>query len=272
MADKENCTHDCSTCGEKCSSRIEKYKPNEHSHIKKVYAVVSGKGGVGKSMVTSMLSTLARREGYNVGVLDADITGPSMGKEFGLTGLAQGCDYGIIPMETTGGIKVISMNMFLKNPTDPVVWRGSMINGAVQQFFTDVYWGDLDYMYIDMPPGTGDIPLTVYQSLPIDGIIIVTSPQDLVAMIVEKAVKMAKLMNVPIIGIVQNMSYFVCPSCKEKHYIFGKNDIEKIAKDNGIKITAELPIDGELTKLSDSGQMEGFKGDYLDDLIKELTK
>ena len=268
-----DCTHDCSTCGKAdCGSRIEKEKPNEHSNIKKIYAVVSGKGGVGKSMVTSMLSVATQRKGFKVGVLDADITGPSMCKEFGITGQAQGCEYGILPMELVTGIKVMSINMLLEKPSDPVVWRGPVIAGAVKQFYTDVYWGDVDYMYIDMPPGTGDVPLTVFQSLPVDGIIVVTSPQDLVTMIVEKAVKMAKLMNIPIVGIVQNMSYFECPNCHEKHYIFGEGKVEKVAKEYNIENIASLPISKELAKASDEGNMEWFEGDYLDNLVDVLTK
>ncbi|MCI7402043.1 MAG: Mrp/NBP35 family ATP-binding protein [Christensenella sp.] len=267
------CTHDCSSCGENCSSReIQKLKPNEHSSIKKIYAVVSGKGGVGKSMVTSMLSVLTNRKGYKVGVMDADITGPSMCNEFGLTGKTSGCDFGIMPMTTPTGIEVISMNMFLNNPSDPVVWRGSMLNGVINQFFQDVFWGDLDYLYIDMPPGTGDIPLTVFQSLPIDGIIVVTSPQDLVSMIVEKAVKMAKLMNVPIVGLVQNLSYFECPNCKNKHFIFGEGKIEEVARNYEIDSISYLPIDPKLAESSDNGMMEWFQGDYLDSLIEKITK
>ena len=268
-----DCTHDCSTCSQKdCGSRIEKEKQNEHSNIKKMYAVVSGKGGVGKSMVTSMLSVATARRGYKVGVLDADITGPSMAKEFGLEGQTQGCEYGILPMELVTGIKVMSINMLLDNPSDPVVWRGPVIAGAVKQFYTDVYWGDVDFMYVDMPPGTGDVPLTVFQSLPIDGIIVVTSPQDLVTMIVEKAVKMAKLMNVPIMGIVQNMSYFECPNCHEKHYIFGQGKVEKVAAQYDIKNVASLPISEKLAMMSDSGNMEWYEGTDLDNLVDALTK
>ena len=268
-----DCTHDCSTCGKSdCGSRIEKEKANEHSNIKKIYAVVSGKGGVGKSMVTSMLSVATAKKGYKVGVLDADITGPSMAKEFGLEGQTVGCEYGILPMEPTSNIKVISINMLLEKPTEPVVWRGPVIAGAVKQFFTDVYWGDIDYMYIDMPPGTGDVPLTVFQSLPVDGIIVVTSPQDLVSMIVEKAVKMAKMMNIPIVGIVQNMSYFECPKCHEKHYIFGEGKVEKVAAEYDIKNVASLPIAEDLAKMSDTGNMALFSENYLDNLVEEITK
>lgn len=269
------CTHDCSNCSENCSSKkqeIQKEKPNEHSKIKKIYAVVSGKGGVGKSMVTSMLSVLCARKGFSTAVLDADITGPSMCKEFGITARAEGCEYGILPYTLPTGIKVVSMNMFLDSPSDPVIWRGSMLNGVLTQFFKDVYWGDVDYMFIDMPPGTGDIPLTVFQSLPIDGIIVVTSPQELVSMIVEKAVKMANTMNIPILGLVQNMSYFVCDKCGEKHFIFGEGKVENVAKMYNIENVASLPIDANLAKTSDLGQMEWFKGDYLDNLIETLTK
>ena len=268
-----DCTHDCSTCGKTdCGSRIEKEKPNEHSNIKKIYAVVSGKGGVGKSMVTSMLSVATQRKGFKVGVLDADITGPSMCKEFGITGQAQGCEYGILPMELVTGIKVMSINMLLEKPSDPVVWRGPVIAGAVKQFYTDVYWGDVDYMYIDMPPGTGDVPLTVFQSLPVDGIIVVTSPQDLVTMIVEKAVKMARLMNIPIVGIVQNYSYFECPDCGKKHYIFGKGKVEKVAKEYGIENISSLPISQDLAEASDAGAMETLDVDYLENLVDAITK
>ncbi len=268
-----DCTHDCSSCDQKdCASRIEKEKPNEHSHIGKMYAVVSGKGGVGKSMVTSMLSVATAKKGFKVGVLDADITGPSMAKEFGITDKAKGCDYGIIPAELSNGIKVMSINMLLDKPSDPVVWRGPVIAGAVKQFYTDVFWGDVDYMYVDMPPGTGDVPLTVFQSLPIDGIIVVTSPQDLVSMIVEKAVKMAKMMDIPVIGIVQNMSYFECPNCHEKHYIFGKGKVESVAKEYDIKNVASIPISEDLAMASDAGAMEMFEGDYLNNLVDELTK
>lgn len=266
-----DCTHDCNSCGKSdCGSRIQKETTNEHSRVKKMYAVVSGKGGVGKSMVTSMLATLTRRRGFSVAVLDADITGPSIPKEFGITGQAEGCEFGILPKVSTTGIKVVSMNMFLENPSDPVVWRASIMNGAIKQFFHDVYWDDVDYMYVDMPPGTGDIPLTVFQTLPVDGIIIVTSPQDLVSMIVEKAVKMANLMNVPILGIVQNYSYFVCPNCNEKHYIYGQGKVEEVAKQYGIENIASLPIDQKLAKHSDEGSVEYFDGDYLDSLVDSL--
>ena len=271
MAD---CNHDCAACSVgNCAERtIEKLKPNKNTTIKHCFAVISGKGGVGKSLVTSLLASMMNKKGYSVAVLDADITGPSMGKEFGFEGQTQGCEYGIIPMETMTGIKVISINMLLEKPSDPVVWRGPVIAGAVKQFYTDVYWGDVDYMYVEMPPGTGDVPLTVFQSLPIDGIIVVTSPQDLVTMIVEKAVKMANMMNVPVVGIVQNMSYFECPNCHEKHYIFGKGKVEQVAEQYGIKNIASLPISQDLAMLSDSGNMDCWEGKDLDNLVDVLTK
>ena len=211
------CTHDCSTCSSNCASRQQPQSllepQNAQSHIKKVIAVVSGKGGVGKSLVTGLLATLTRRLNHSVAILDADITGPSIPKMFGIHDKAMGCDDGILPTESRSGIKMMSTNLLLENDTDPVIWRGSLISGTVKQFWTDVLWGDVDYMYVDMPPGTGDVPLTVFQSLPVDGIIIVTSPQELVGMIVEKAVNMAKMMNVPILGMIENYSYFKCPSC-----------------------------------------------------------
>lgn len=268
-----DCTHDCSTCGEKCSERkIEKEKPESHSHIKKIYAIVSGKGGVGKSMVTSLLATMMSRQNKNVAILDADITGPSIPTSFGIQGQTYGCEYGILPIETNSGIKIISMNMFLESHSDPVVWRGSLISNTVLQFFKEVYWGDVDYMFIDMPPGTGDVPLTVFQSLPIDGIIVVTSPQELVSMIVDKAVNMAKMMNIPIVGIVENMSYFECPNCKEKHYIYGQSHVDDIAKDNKIPNVSKLPINSDLAKACDDGEIENIDVNYLDNLVKSLIK
>lgn len=266
------CTHDCSNCTEKCDSRIEKEKPESHSHIKKIFAVVSGKGGVGKSIVTSLLSVMTARKNNKVAILDADITGPSIPKAFGITGNTYGCDYGILPIETEYGTKVISMNMFLESNSDPVIWRGTLISNTVKQFFKEVYWGDVDYMYIDMPPGTGDVPLTVFQSLPIDGIIIVTSPQELVSMIVEKAVKMANMMNVPIVGLVENMAYFECPNCNSKHYIYGKSHIEEIASQYDIKNLGSLPIDPALAKACDEGQIENIEKDYLSDVVDNLLK
>lgn len=263
---KESCSHDCASCKADCESRKVdlKEKANGLSNIKKVIAVVSGKGGVGKSLVTSLLAVGMRRKGFNTAILDADVTGPSIPKAFGLKQKADGSDAGIFPVATKTGIRTISINNLLENDTDPVVWRGPMIAGAVKQFWTDVIWGDVDYMFIDMPPGTGDVPLTVFQSIPVNGIVIVTSPQELVSMIVEKAVKMANMMKVPVLGIVENMSYFVCPSCKEKHAIFGNSHIEDIAKKYNIKNIGRLPIDTRLADNCDRGLIELYEGDYLD--------
>lgn len=266
------CTHDCSTCGENCKERKEAQKPqlNKFSHVKKLYAVMSGKGGVGKSMVTSQLAVLSRRAGKSTAVLDADITGASIAKAFGIKEKALGSEKGILPATSVTGIKIVSMNMFLKDENDPVVWRSSLATGAVTQFWTDVFWGDVDTMFIDMPPGTGDIPLTVLQSLPVDGIIIVTSPQELVSMIVSKGVKMAKMLNVPIVGIVENMSYYECDKCHEKLNIFGESHVEEIAKEYGIENVAKLPINPILAKACDNGAIEYFEGDWLENIEKKL--
>lgn len=262
------CTHDCETCGANCSSHDENTIPKEElnsaSSVKKVIGVVSGKGGVGKSLVTSALAVTMNRRGYKTAVMDADITGPSIPKAFGITEKAQGCDLGILPAVTKTGIEIMSINLLLENETDPVVWRGPVIAGTVKQFWTEVVWNDVDYMFIDMPPGTGDVPLTVFQSLPLDGIIVVTAVQELVSMIVEKAAKMAQLMNVPIIGIVENMSYFKCPDCGKEHKIFGESHIEEYAEKYGTQVLAKLPIDSSLTKCTDTGTMELFVGDYFD--------
>jgi Mrp family chromosome partitioning ATPase len=268
----EECTHDCASCKLECDSRTKDLmeKPHELSKIKKVIAVVSGKGGVGKSLVTSMLAVSMRRNGFATAILDADVTGPSIPKSFGIRQKADGSDMGIFPVATKTGIRTISINNLLENDTDPVVWRGPMIAGAVKQFWTDVIWGDIDYMFIDMPPGTGDVPLTVFQSIPVSGIVIVTSPQELVSMIVEKAVKMASMMKVPVLGIVENMSYFECPSCKEKHFIYGKSHIDEIAKKYDIKNVAYLPIDPRLADNCDRGLIELYEGSYLDKFIQEL--
>jgi len=268
------CTHNCSTCGKECSSRTapESFlvQPHQTTHVKKVIAVVSGKGGVGKSMVTSLLSVLAARKGYQTAVLDADITGPSIPKSFGIKDRALADDNGIYPAVTKTGIKVMSLNMLLENETDPVVWRGPVIAGTVKQFWSDVLWGDVDYMFIDCPPGTGDVPLTVFQSIPVDGIVVVTSPQELVSMIVGKAVRMANLMNVPVLGLVENMSYFQCPDCGEKHEIFGESHAEETARNYGIPVVAKLPLDQKLAAGVDAGMTELFDGDYLDQLFATL--
>ena len=257
------CTHDCSTCGESCSERsTESFRKalHEGSSVKKVIGVVSGKGGVGKSLVTSLLASEMQRRGYNAAVLDADITGPSIPKAFGITEQARGTEEYLLPVTTHTGLQVMSINLILENETEPVVWRGPVIAGVVTQFWTDVLWTDVDYMFVDMPPGTGDVPLTVFQSLPIDGVVIVTTPQDLVSMIVAKAVNMAKLMNVPVLGIVENMSYYKCPDCGKEHAIFGESKVDKVAKEFGIENTARLPIDPVIAAMVDAGEVESVDG------------
>ena len=270
------CTHDCSSCSQNCGERQQPQsfleKPHEGTHVGKVIGVVSGKGGVGKSMVTSMLAVLASRAGYRTAVLDADITGPSIPTVFGLHVNAEGTEEGILPVVTPSGIKVMSLNLLMENETDPVVWRGPVIAGAVKQFWTDVLWGDVDYMFVDMPPGTGDVPLTVFQSLPLDGIVIVTSPQELVSMIVAKAVNMAKMMDVPVLGIVENMSYFECPDCGKRHSIYGESHLEQIAASHNIPLLARMPIDPKLAELADDGEIENVYGDWLDAFAAELMK
>ena len=271
----ENCSHDCSSCGASCSSREKKSlikKPHELSEIKKVIAVVSGKGGVGKSMTCALLAAASQNKGKITAVMDADITGPSIPRMFGLTEHATGSEDGIIPVVTDGGIQVMSMNVLLENEAEPVVWRGSLISGTVQQFWTDVIWTGVDIMFIDMPPGTGDVPLTVFQSIPLDGVIIVTTPQDLVGMIVQKAVNMAQMMNVPILGIVENMSYLKCPDCGRKISVFGDSGVDALALEYGISAVAKLPIDPELTKAADSGNLENFENNYLSDFLDKITK
>lgn len=265
-----DCDHNCSNCSSKCESQDLHESLNELSSVKKVYAVVSGKGGVGKSLVTSMLAVEMNRRGKKVAVLDADVTGPSIPKAFGLVEKAESDEHHLFPVTTKGGIDVMSINLLLPNDSDPVIWRGPVIAGAVKQFWTDVVWQDVDYMFVDMPPGTGDVPLTVFQSLPVDGIIVVTTPQDLVSMIVGKAVNMALRMNIPIVGIVENMSYFVCPNCKEKHYIFGQSDIKSLAKEYGIPYTAEIPIDPKTAKLCDSGKVKDIDVSSLAELVAKL--
>jgi Mrp family chromosome partitioning ATPase len=271
-----NCTHDCASCGESCSERTQPesmiLQSNENSHVKKVIGVVSGKGGVGKSLVTSLLAVSMQRKGYETAILDADITGPSIPKMFHITGRAQGSEFGVIPAESKLGTKIMSVNLLLSNETDPVVWRGPIIAGTVTQFWTDVVWGDVDFMFVDMPPGTGDVPLTVFQSLPLDGIIIVTSPQELVSMIVTKAVNMAKKMDIPILGVVENYSYFACPDCGKKVSIFGESKIDEVAASNGIKVLGKLPIDPKLAAAGDAGTIELFEGDWLEDTASALEK
>ena len=262
------CTHDCSTCGQSCAERTAPQdlheKLNEMSSVKKVIAVVSGKGGVGKSLVTSALAVEMNRRGYHTAVLDADITGPSIPKAFGVTSHAKGSEFGILPEVTKTGIQLMSVNLLLEHTTDPVVWRGPVISGTVKQFWTDVIWKDVDYMFVDMPPGTGDVPLTVFQSIPLDGIIVVASPQELVSMIVSKAVKMAEMMNVPILGLVENMSYFKCPDCGKEHKIFGDSHIDEIAENFNTRVLAKVPFDAELAKSVDTGTVELFVGDWFE--------
>lgn len=268
----EECTHDCSSCSQNCSQKQEpQYESlNDFSSVKKVIAVVSGKGGVGKSLVTSLLAVLSQRNGNKTAIMDADITGPSIPKAFGIHENAKGSGEGLLPIPSKTGIDIMSLNLLLEKETDPVIWRGPVIGGTVKQFWTDVIWHDIDYMFIDMPPGTGDVPLTVFSSIPVDGIIIVTSPQELVSMIVEKAVNMAKLMNIPVLGIVENMSYFECPDCGKRHHIYGESNIEEIAKKLGIDNVAKLPINPKLAAACDKGMIELFDGNWLDELAEKI--
>lgn len=270
-----SCNGDCSSCSKAGNHEIEKAESNVNSNVKKVIGVVSGKGGVGKSLVTAMLSVLMKRKGYSTAILDADITGPSIPKMFGIHDRAEGTEFGILPKETKDGIKVMSINLLLESEETPVVWRGPVIAGAVTQFWSDVCWGDVDYMFVDMPPGTGDVPLTVFQQLPIDGIVIVTSPQDLVSMIVKKAYKMATMMNVPVLGIVENMSYVCCPDCGAEFRIFGEGKTETVAEELDCLMLAQVPIDVRLAELADKGEFEKFNQSYMDnaaDIIEEKIK
>jgi Mrp family chromosome partitioning ATPase len=265
------CSHDCSTCSSKCSKESLLAPANAASKVKKVIGIVSGKGGVGKSLVTSTLAVTMQRRGYKCAVLDADITGPSIPKAFGLkSGNVQGSELGMFPAVTKTGIEVMSINLLMEEETKPVVWRGPVIAGTVKQFWTDVIWNDVDFMFVDMPPGTGDVPLTVFQSLPVDGIVIVASPQELVGMIVEKAVKMASLMNIPVLGFVENMSYFECPDCKKRHSIFGESHIDEIAKEHSVDTVSKLPINNKLAAAVDAGAIELFEGDWLDELADKI--
>ena len=275
------CTHDCSTCGVDCPSRNgtqeSMLRPaNKNSKIGKVIAVVSGKGGVGKSMVTSLLALTMRRRGKSVAIMDADITGPSIPRAFGLkTGIVEGDENGIIPPETATGIKVMSVNLLLDDETSPVVWRGPVISGTVLQFWEDVVWGQTDVMFIDMPPGTGDVPLTIFQSVPLDGIIIVTSPQELVSMIVSKAVNMAKMMNIPVLGLIENMSYVECPDCGRKISVFGEGRTEAYAESVGLPLLDKMPISPELAHMCDIGKLELTPYEWLEasaDAVERLEK
>lgn len=273
----ENCNQNCNSCNVDCSDRKETTmdfleKSHELSNIKKVIGIVSGKGGVGKSLVTSILASAMNKKGYNTGILDADITGPSIPKAFGIEDKARANKLGWFPVKSKTGINIMSINLLVENDTDPVVWRGPIIASAVKQFWTDVIWGDIDYMFVDMPPGTGDVPLTVFQSIPVDGIIIVTSPQELVSMIVSKAVKMAEMMNIPIIGLVENMSYLKCPDCEKEIKVFGDSHIDEIAKDHNINVLAKMPIDPKLASSCDSGSIEILEVNYLNSISQILDE
>ena len=269
------CTHDCSTCGESCADRTQPQsflkEHNPAARVGKVFGVVSGKGGVGKSMVTSQLAVLMARKGYKVGVLDADVTGPSIPKAFGVHQRAMADDRGMLPVPTAGGIQLMSVNLLLDNETDPVLWRGPVIGGVVTQFWTDVVW-DVDYLFVDMPPGTGDVALSVFQSLPLDGIIIVASPQELVSMVVEKAVKMAEMMDIPIVGVVENMSYLICPDCGKEIPLFGQGKTQAAAEAHSLKLLARMPIDTKLAELADAGRIEDFQGQWLTPVADVLEK
>ncbi len=270
------CSHDCGSCSANCSERQGApdftAPPHKWSNVKKVIGIVSGKGGVGKSMVTSLLACAMRDRGNNVGILDADITGPSIPKAFGIHEKALGNNDGIFPCQSSTGIDVMSVNLLLENEDDPVVWRGMLIANAVKQFWSDVIWEDEDYLFVDMPPGTGDVPLTVFQSLPVDGIIVVTSPQELVSMIVAKAVKMAEMMNIPVLGLVENMSYFHCPDNGKDYEIFGKSHIEEVAKTHGLKVLARMPIDPKIAEACDEGRIESLDYNPLDGMADELER
>ena len=271
----ENCSHDCANCSANCSSRsneIPKFKPHLLSRIKHVIGVVSGKGGVGKSFVTGLLACEMTRRGFSCGILDGDITGPSIPKMFGLHERAQGDQDGIYPVASANGVQIMSLNLLLENETDPVIWRGALITGTVQQFWTDVIWKDIDYLFIDMPPGTGDVTLTVFQSLPIDGIIMVSSPQDLVQLIVGKAVKMAQKMNVPILGLVENMSYLTCTGCGKELEIFGPSKVEKTAKEFGLPVAVRLPLNPAVAKAVDDGQIETVRQENINPLADKLMQ
>ncbi len=273
----EGCTHDCGSCSQNCGERTQAPQsfleaPHPMSSIKKVIGVVSGKGGVGKSMVTSMMAVLLNRRGHTTAILDADVTGPSIPKAFGVKEKAQGSEEGLYPAQTKTGIRVMSVNMLLETETTPVIWRGPVIAGVVKQFWTDVVWGDVDYLFVDMPPGTGDVPLTVFQSIPLDGIIVVTSPQELVSVIVEKAVNMAKMMNIPILGLVENMSYVTCPDCGKEIHVFGESHLEEIAARSGLAVLGRLPMDPALARVADQGVVELFEGSWLDDAAEKLEE
>ena len=271
----ENCSHNCSSCSADCSSRKKESmlkEPHKKSSVKKVIGVVSGKGGVGKSMTTALLASFAQKAGKSVGIMDADITGPSIPHMFGVHEHATGSEEGINTVLSPSGMQLMSMNLLLDEETTPVVWRGMVISGTVMQFWTDVIWQDLDLLFIDMPPGTGDVPLTVFQSIPIAGIVIVTTPQDLVKMVVEKAVNMAGMMNVPVLGLVENMSYLTCPDCGKKIDVFGHSKAQSIANEYGIPAVARLPLDPNLSALADAGRIEDYQTDGLQDIFAQIER
>ncbi len=270
------CNHDCSSCQSKCAEATPESflaPANPGSRVKCVIGVVSGKGGVGKSLVTGLMASLMQKRGHKAAVLDADITGPSIPRLFGIHEKAAGCEGGILPMETSSGLKLMSIGCLLDSETDPVIWRGSLISGTVKQFWTDVVWGDVDYMFVDMPPGTGDVPLTVFQSLPVDGILIVTSPQELVSVIVQKAMNMAKIMDIPVLGLVENMSWLSCPDCGKKLYPFGQGRVQEVADAFGVPVLAQLPIDPAIAAACDQGALESLDASALDtaaDIIQAI--
>ncbi len=271
----ENCTHDCANCSANCASREnagpQLSVPKETTHIAKIIAVMSGKGGVGKSMVSATLATELAKQGYKTAVLDADITGPSIPKLFGVSGNPMGDDTGIYPFKSEKfGVKLMSTNFLLQDETQPVIWRGPVLSGMVQQFYTEVYWEDVDYMIIDMPPGTGDVPITLFQSLPVNGIVIVTSPQELVSMIVSKALNMAQMVNIPVVGLVENMSYFECPDNGKRYEIFGKSHVDETAKEFGIPVLAKVPINPAIAEKSDAGKIEDVDAKWLTDAIEKI--
>lgn len=276
MTENENCTHECGSCGEECASRTQpldfRAKPNPLSSVGKVIGIVSGKGGVGKSLVTSLLAAQMQKMGHQTAILDADITGPSIPKMFGLSGLAKANESGIIPVTTKTGIDIISINLLVEDQTTPVIWRGPAVAEVVKQFWSDVIWSGVDYMFVDMPPGTGDVPLTVFQSLPVDGIVIVSSPQELVSMIVEKAVRMAEQMKVPILGIVENMSSVICPDCGKEIKIFGKSRVRETAQRHGIDFLASIPISKDVAALCDAGEIEKENSEWLKEAAIKIEK
>ena len=275
QAEQDGCTHDCSSCGEDCSSRTQEdfLEPcNAYSNIKKIIGIVSGKGGVGKSFVTSYLATLMQRRGFRTAILDADLTGPSIPQSFGIHGNALSRPEGIVPFESENGIKMMSVNLLLQTEDTPVIWRGPVLAGMVKHFFSDVFWGEVDYLFVDMPPGTGDVPLTVFQSIPLDGVLIVTSPQELVSMIVSKAVNMANAMDIPVIGLIENFSFLECGKCGERISVFGKSNVEGVSSKFSLPILAKLPINPKVAEAVDAGKIEGLSYEHLDEAAEYLVR